>query len=87
MTKRAEQFGVEAGVNNVFNTGGSLGVILPKRFTEAWDIRKGDPITFVIVGDSIRFIPMDKNSPVIRALRLSDGGDGQQHVEEQHTEG
>jgi len=63
----------DAGVESVFNTGGSLGVILPKRFVDAMGIRKGDPITFVIVGDNIRFIPMPRNSEVIKTLRAQQG--------------
>lgn len=62
---------VDAGVNSVFNTGGSLGVILPKKFTDVMDIRKGDPLPWVIIGDTIRFIPMDKDNKVIQTLRKS----------------
>ena len=64
-TRRTSGTSRRTGSCTVFNTGGSMAVTLPKEFADKYMLRKGDPLPYIINGNTIKFIPVDENHPIM----------------------
>lgn len=57
--------GRKTGSRTVFDTGGSMAVTLPKGYADKHRLRKGDPLPYIIRGNTIKFIPLGEDHPIM----------------------